>query len=407
MFISAPRGRCRGHAATIAAIVGMMASPCVAAPLTETEAIESALAQPEIIELGEANRAEAEARVAGIRRFDNPEASVSRERVSDNGIAETEWQAGIIQPLDLAGRRSRLRAAARAEAGAVEADTARRRHERIAEVRRAYAACAAAEEKTIVTRAFTSRLREAERIVALRANAGDASGYDIRRLRVEARTAEAQAALQQGEVNASCASLASLTGDPNARPSASIALLASARVPASQGPRPDLLAREQRLVAATEQARAAERARIPEVSIGIGFKQIDSMLATASGPVASIGMRVPLFDGGGAAVAEARARQRAREAELGLARREVDASIAAAEARSTAALEAAQRAQQASDDAHRLGTIAEAAYQGGESGVVELVDAYRTARDAELEIIDLLERAVRARIDLDLARGGE
>jgi cobalt-zinc-cadmium efflux system outer membrane protein len=52
-----------------------------------------------------------------------------------------------------------------------------------------------------------------------------------------------------------------------------------------------------------------------------------------------------------------------------------------------------------------LGPIAEAAYQGGETGVVELVDAYRTARDAELEIVDLLERAARARIDLELAQG--
>lgn len=402
-----PGGRSLGRAAIFAVVTFVAPFETHAAPLTEAEAIQRALAQPEFDALGAANRAEAAARVSGIRSLDNPEATVSRERVAGDGISETEWQAGIVQPIDLSGRRSRLRAAARAELSAVEADTARRRQERAADVRRAYAACAAASEKTRVTGAFVARLREAERIVTARADAGDAAGYDLRRLRVEARAAEARAALENGEIAASCAALESLTGDPDARPTATISLLAIRPAGGAGSVRPDLLAREQRVTAAAEQARAAERARIPEVGIELGYKRMESPGESAHGPVISVGMRVPIFEGGGAAVAEARALQRAREAELGLARREIAAAAMAAEARSAAALEAAERAQAASEDARRLGTIAEASYQGGETGVVELVDAYRTARDAELEIIELLERAVSARIDLDLARGGE
>lgn len=401
-------GRVGDRAAILVAAVSLASSPLAAQPLTETQAIERALAQPELDALGEANRAEAEARVAGVRRFDNPEVSVSRESLSGDGGDETEWQVGVVQPIDISGRRSRLRAAARAEVGAVQSDTARRRQERIAEVRRAYASCAAAVEKARLTDAFVERLREAERIVTARAGAGDAAVYDLRRLRVEARTAEAQLSLQEGEVHASCASLAALTGAPEARPTASILLLATSLPPSAAAvSRPDLMAREQRLTAAGEELRAAERARLPDLAVGVGLRQRESAEGSATGPVVSLGMTVPLWDGGGPAIAQARARLRAREAELGLARREIEATVAAARARSEAALEAAGRAEAAAEDARRLGPIAEAAYQGGEGGVVELVDAYRAARDAQLDIINHLERAVLARIDLDLAQGGE
>jgi len=384
------------------------APPVAAQAITEAQAIERALSQPELAALGTANRNEAQARVSGIRRFDNPEASVSRESVSGNGRSETEWQVGVVQPIDISGRRSSLRAAARAEVGAVEADSARRRQERVAEVRRAYASCAAAVERVRITNAFVIRLNEAERIVTARAGAGDAAVYDLRRLRVETRAAEAQALLQEGEIQAACSTLRILTGEPQARPTASLAALA-VNVPNQAGAasRPDLLAREQRLSAAAEQVRAAVRARLPDLAVGVGLKRVSSEGESAMGPIVSLGARIPLFDRGSAAVAEARARLRAQQAQLGLARSEIEAVVSAAKARAEAALQAAERAQTASEDARRLGPIAEAAYQGGEGNVVELVDAYRTAHDAEIDIIDHLERAVRGRIDLNLARGDE
>lgn len=406
MDYSQQRSRVSGRNAIAAASLLALASPVVAAPITEAEAIERALAQPEFTALGEANRAEAEARASGIRPFENPEATVSRESVSGAGRSETEWQVGVVQPIDLSGRRSRLRAAARAELGAVEAETARRRQMRVAEIRRAYASCAAGVERERTALAFVERLREAERIITARAGAGDAAVYDLRRLRVEARSAEAQALVQRGEARAACATLAALTGVAEARATASLALLASDRpYPAGSPSRPDLVARERRLAAAGDRVRAAERARLPDLLVGAGVKRVSDDGGSATGPAVSLGMRIPLFDGGGAAVAEARARRRAQEAELGLARREVEASVAAAEARSDAAREALERLQQTVEDARRLGPIAEAAYHGGETNVVELVDAYRAARDAELAIVEQLERAVGARIDLELARG--
>lgn len=406
MNIPCRRGRQGRVAAGVAAF--LTATPLAAQPLSEAEAISRALAQPELTALGEANRAEADARIAGIRRFDNPEVSVSREGLSGGGGSETEYEAGIVQPFDLSGQRSRLRNAARAEARAVDADTARRRQERIAEVRRAYAGCAAAREKAPVLEALVARLREAERIVTARTRAGDTAGYDLRRLRVEARTAEARAQLVAGDVAAECVALSRLTGEPDARPSSSLSTIARRPiVPPAGVARADILARQARLEAATLNVRAAERARIPEFAVGLGYKRTSVMGETASGPIVSLGARLPLFNRGDAAIGEARARQRAREAELGLARREAEAAVAVAQARVDAALLALRSAEQALEDARRLGPIAEAAYQGGEGGVVELVDAYRAAQDAEIEVIELLERAAMAGVDAELALGSE
>lgn len=413
MIMNSARRRLVGAASWgLIPAVALLATPLSAQTLSEVDAVNAALAQGDFAALAEAERAAAESRVRAIARFDNPEAEISRDRVSGSAGRETETQVSVTQPIDISGQRSSLRQAARAESQAVSAEVARRRQERIAATREAYAGCAAWSEKLAIAQRYVVRLREAERVVNLRTRAGDTAGYDLRRLRVEARSAEAELRLAQGEAGAECATLSRLTGVADARPNLSLAALlpaspAAAGAQAAATGRQDLVAREARVAAAAAEVSAAQRARIPDFSVGVGYKRINNDSGSAAGPTVALGVRLPIFSNGGAAVAEARARQRVREAELGLARREVEASIAAAAARASAATAAAQEAREAAADAARLGTIAEAAYQGGETGVVELVDAYRTARDAELNIVELTERAVKATIAQSLAEGRE
>lgn len=401
------RGLAWGRALLSSAAIVALAPSALAEPISEADAVARALALPEYEALGAAERDAANARIRAIGRFDNPEASISREAVSGSAGRETEWHGEISQPIDVSGRRAGLRDAARFEAQAVGADVARRRQQRVAEVREAYAGCAAATEKVEIQRDFAARLREAERIVALRTRAGDTAGYDLRRLRVEARAADAQLQLANGEIKAECATLSRLTGVADARPTVALSALVPASHALGTASRQDVVAREARSASAEAEVRAAERSRIPDLTIGVGYKRLSGDEGSAGGPTVSLGARLPIFNNNGAAIAEARARQRVRQAELALSRREVEASIAAASARAGAANAAAATAREAAGDAARLGTIAEAAYQGGESGVVELVDAYRTARNAQLEIVELTERAVRATITQSLAEGRE
>ena len=260
-----------------------------------------AAALPETMALDTATGDAAKAQAQAVRRFENPELHVGRERVSGSLGTETELTAEVTQPLGINGATGRLRASAQAEAQAVDADITRRKAVRAAEVRKAYAECGAATERFTILTEQDGRLREVERIISLRARVGDAAGYDLRRVRLEARSITAQKTLANGEVRAACATLSRLTGEPDARPSEPLfALLQPAR-PALEtaNDRSDLKAQRYRVTAAEAQADAARRQRIPDLAVGAGYKRISEGGQSASGPTILLGIKLPIFSGSG------------------------------------------------------------------------------------------------------------
>ena len=364
---------------------------CTALP--ETTALDTAT--------GDAAKAEAQA----VQRFENPELHVGRERVSGSLGTETELTAEVTQPLGINGATGRLRAAAQAEAQAVDADITRRKAVRTAEVRKAYAECGAATERFTILAEQDARLREVERIISLRARVGDAAGYDLRRVRLEARSVTAQKALADGEMRATCATLSRLTGEPDARPSEPLfALLQPARPSLeTANDRSDLEAKRYRVTAAEARADAARRQRIPDVAVGAGYKRISEGGLSASGPTISLGIKLPIFSGSAASRA-AEAKKRAAQAELALSSTTIAAERDAAFARADAAYEAAMLAQSSAEDASRIADIADAAYQGGETDITDLIDGYRAGAEARTTAIDIAERALKARADHLLAQ---
>ncbi|GAA3797071.1 hypothetical protein GCM10022600_18490 [Qipengyuania pelagi] len=392
----------RMHDASIPIAILLCAMPVAAQTqnvVDEDAAIGRALAREGISARDDAERAASAAEIDAIGPRDNPIVELSREGAG----GENEYQLGIVQPIDLNGRRGSLRDAARADGLATEAEIARRRQVFVAEVRQAYVQCAAASAQLDVWQRYTDELAEAERVSTARAEAGDTAVYDVRRVRVERRAAEAQLARARGDVAADCAALASLTGiaDPQVEREA-ITRVASAAEP---GERADLIADERRIEAAEYRVRAADQARLPQLVVGAGVLRRDDGIDTAYGPVVSVGVTVPLWNAGSAAVRREEARAAALESELLLARRRVEAEQNAAAARLAAARDAAVTAAGAREDAGRLGTIAETAYQAGEIGVVELLDAYEAAREADLSVIALATDAALAAVEYDLAIG--
>ena len=374
----------RMHDASISIAILSCALPLAAqaqSVVVENTVIERALAREGISARDDAERAASAAEIDVIGPRDNPSVELSREGAG----GESEYQIGVVQPIDLNGRRGSLRDAARAYGLATEAEIAQRRQVLVAEVRQAYVQCAAASAQLDVWQRYTDELAEAERVSTARAEAGDTAVYDVRRVRVERRAAEAQLARARGDVAADCAALASLTGiaDPQVEREA-ITRVASAAEP---GERADLIADERRIEAARYRVRAADQARLPQLVVGAGVLRRDDGIDTAYGPVISVGVTVPLWNSGSAAVRREEARAAALESELLITRRRVEAEQNAAAARLAAARDAAVTAAGAREDAGRLGTIAETAYQAGEIGVVELLDAYEAAREADLSVI--------------------
>lgn len=388
--------------ASISIVILLCALPVAARAqdvVDEDTAIERALAREGVSARDDAERAASAAEIDVIGPRDNPSVELSREGAG----GESEYQLGIVQPIDLNGRRGSLRDAARADGLATEAEIARRRQVLVAEVRQAYVQCAAANAQLDVWQRYTEELTEAERVSTARAEAGDTAVYDVRRVRVERRAAEAQLVRARGDVAADCAALASLTGiaDPQVELEA-ITRLTSAAQP---GERADLLADERRIEAARYRVRAADQARLPQLAVGVGVLRRDDGFDTAYGPVLSVGVTVPLWNSGSAAVRSEEARAAVLESELLITRRRIEAEQNAAAARLAAAREAAVTAAGAREDAGRLGTIAETAYQAGEIGVVELLDAYEAARETDLSVIALATDAALAAVEYDLAIG--
>jgi outer membrane protein, heavy metal efflux system len=387
------------------ALTGQLA---YAGPLSEAEALVRVVVLPETTTFDTATSDVAKAEAQVVRRFENPELTVAREYVSGALGAETEWTAGVTQSLGLNGANGRLRAAAEAEAQAVNAELKRRKAFRLADVRKAYAECGAASERVTIHTEQDKRLRKVEQIIGLRGRDGDAAGYDLRRVRLEARSIAAQKALADGEVRAACATLSRLTGEADARVKELLfTVLKPMRLTVETGSdRSDLEAQRYRVAAAEAQADAARRQRLPDLAVGAGYKQRSDGGLSSRGPTISLGIRLPIFSGGSASRA-AEARKRAVESELALSAVAVAADRDAALARAEAAYEAAQIAARTAEDARRISDIADASYQGGETDITDLIDGYRAGAEAQINAIDLAERALKARADHILAQEGE
>ncbi len=349
--------RMRRASRFIPATLGLLALPIAAQePLTESRAIALALAQEGIAARDDADRASAEAEIDVIGPLDNPQLELARE-----GGGEVEYQLHLVQPIDLVGRRAALRDAARSDAEATAADIERRRQSLIADVRSAYVRCAAASAQADIWQDYIADVSEALRIASARAEAGDTAVYDVRRVRVQASVAEGGRLQSHGARRADCAKLGGFT--VVAEPAVALeAIVALGHAETEFGERADLTAQEQRITAAEYRLTAAERARWPQLSVGAGVRAIDDGTGTQYGPIISLGVSLPLWNGGGAAVRREEARRNSLEAELAIARRRIAAEQAAARARLSASRAAAVAAISARDDAGRLGTIANTAY---------------------------------------------
>jgi cobalt-zinc-cadmium efflux system outer membrane protein len=380
--------------------------------LTEGDALRRALARPELADLdrGAVDAAEAEVIAAGI--LPNPSLSYSRDRTrgGPGSAEETTWQ--LAQSFDVSGRRALRRDAAERRVAAAASGNTARRTDIAAEVRRRFYESLRRQEEVRATGLWVQRFARVETIVQRLARAGEASGYDQRRLSRERQTAQAKLSAEQADLERSLERLAAIVGEPgkiSLRAEGSLLPVLPPPVAvalAQLDQRSDLLALSRRAEAAELEGKAAARGWIPDVTIGIGPKRVENNTGTEHGTLLTFSIPLPVFDRqqpgarhAAAAALSARAEYRIErsraEGELrGLHRQVVRLIDAAAEFRA--------RAVSVSPELLR---IAEAAYQGGESTLLELLDAFRSALDAETTVLDLEWKARAARIEYDLVNG--
>jgi outer membrane protein, heavy metal efflux system len=254
---------------------------------------------------------------------------------------------------------------------------------------------------------------EALAIVTRREQRGDAATYDRRRLERERGVAASRTELELATLDRARALLAALL-EPGAPSPAAVGVLLPAsdplELPALRGMvagRPELQALSLRADAAAQERKAAGRWWLPDLRLEAGWKGVQlSQQGRTDGFMLGASLPVPLWDrsSGLARIAEAEAR--AAQARRALLEFELTGELAGARAEAVrlrrAASEFAERAIAISADLVR---VASAGYEGGELGLLELLDAYHGAADDALAALELAQAARKARIELDHMTG--
>jgi cobalt-zinc-cadmium efflux system outer membrane protein len=380
--------------------------------LTEAEAVARlSLEGPRARAIrAEVDFARADALAAG--RVPNPRFTLSRESVS--GVSENFLL--FSQALPITGRRGLQKDSALAQVRASElrADDVLRRLR--ADVRRAFVDLSVDEARERELKAALTSLQSLAEALARRESAGDAAGFD--RLRAEREALDLAAALGEARARRARAQgvLASFFFPPPDPGTLHAAALGDVRPPLppaddlvaeAQRFRPDLLAFEREIEASRLAGRAATRGRVPEPEIVAGWKT-SSVGDDRTGSVVSLLANVPLLDRAKPERALADARERRATAERDALLAEISGVVRglrlAAEERRSGADGYRREAIPRSDE---LSRIAQVSYDAGERGILELLDAYRSATDARLRLLELDAAAAQADIDLELAAAVE
>jgi cobalt-zinc-cadmium efflux system outer membrane protein len=377
-----------------------------AAPLTEVEAIRVATARPELAELFEARLAEADAEVIAAGTWSNPSLELAQDKT---GLTrESTWR--IAQPIDLSGRRGLREDAARHRLAATEADSRAMRQERTAELRRAFHEVVRQQLALRAIDAWMTRFSSIGAIVDKLARAGEASGYDRRRLAREQQAAEARAAETRAGLERSLIRLAVLLGRQSLAEGVAGVLLPSLPpgLPTLQArltQRPDLAALAARTDAANAD-NAAARSNFPEVTVGVGRKRTDDGTLREGGNLLSVSIPLPVFDRQQGPDRRTAAQAMSVRAEYALAKQKAEGDLIGLHRQVSQLIAAAERyRREAVVTSADLVRIAETAYRAGESTILELLDAYKGALDAENTALDLEWKAREARIELDQLTG--
>jgi cobalt-zinc-cadmium efflux system outer membrane protein len=380
--------------------------------LTESEALAQLGAGSPRVQAARASIDIARADLLAAGRWPNPRVTFNREAVA--GVAEN--MVMVAQPLPVSGRR-RLdvsAAMARVEASSLRAEDRIRRLR--TDLRLAYTDLWAAQERERELSRSRDRLNELAGILGRRERAGDAAGFD--RLRAEREVldvdaARALAASERGQAQAMLTSFFAAPRDATVivavRPAAPPANLPSvdelmARAETSRG---DLVAWNHDVDAAAFAVEAAARRNVPEPEVVAGTKTSNAAGGDVGG-IISVHVAVPLFDRARPERAAAQARGRQARAEADVLRQTIRAQIAAWRAALVERRQIAERHRAAlSPGTDQIERIAQVSYEAGERGVLELLDAYRTASAARVRQAELDAAVREAEVELEFVSGWE
>ncbi len=398
------------RAATSLLYVAALSGLCSAQEWTETSVVQKFLEQSPYAREARARAAIAQAEAKGRSLYANPSFNYSRE-----GAGLTEFfQAEQAIPIN--GRLKLLRQAGDSAVRATEAEGAFDIWQARTSLRLAFYQLLAAQERE---RVYSTGLKEIENVIRVlrdREREGEGSKFD--RMRTERERAEllAELALVQAEMELERSRLIAFL--PPATEIATVAgqietilgpLDGTALVQRAMGAREDFRAEQRRLEQFRLEERAADRLKIPEPVLNAGFKRADvGQNNIANGAVVGVTIPLPLFNKGQAEVARYSAEQERTSARLQILTQRIRAAVEGTVRAFNVRVQARDRyRQELADSGPELIKIATIAYQEGEIGILQLLDAYRSQRQAQLRMLDIQAAVKEAQIELERVVGEE
>jgi cobalt-zinc-cadmium efflux system outer membrane protein len=348
----------------------------------------------------EATRREQLARLA----YPNPAVTYSRESA---GFTEF-FQAEQLVPLF--GARAALSRAGVAATAAAEAERDARLWTLRSDAAAAVARLVAGQARLELAQTHTREVERLIEILRTREREGEGSRFDRLRAELELRDARqlvTSAAVSVVEARAALSGLLPRdialtrvvgTLEPQPLPVTADVLIAKAA-----STRAELRALRQLSERAAAEAEAARRARRPSPNVFGGLKRTDDVSGRQTGAVFGLSVSVPLFDAGGRESARWAAERARVEAERASIEYRIRSEIAGAS--EVLSMRQAALSEEQQGAAQELVQIAEIAYREGEAGILELLDAVRTASRARGRSIDLRLEARLAQIALERAVG--
>ncbi len=398
-------------ASPLQAQTSMSSAPAAGGPvLSLDQAIAAAGATAPAAEAASAaiDAARANRTIAGLRP--NPVAQGQIENVAGSGayhgLGSAETTIGLAFPVESGGKRRARVAVADAQRTRAEIEAAIAAADIRLQVTQLYIDSIAAARRATAATDQARIAEDALNAARVRLRAGRVSPLEVQRAEVGRINAVAEVARQQRLADVARTNLARRIGR-------SIAALDDGlldRLPASNAAGPvlpvspagtlALAAAEADFVTADAGVRLARANRVPDLNVGPAVRRLEATNDVAA--VFTVSMPIPLFNNGGAAVAQATAQRAQADALRRVRALDVAQAIADAQAQaenaSITARAASGPALRAAQEAARIARIG---YREGKFGQLELLDAERSLAETRLSAINALATYQIARAQME------
>jgi cobalt-zinc-cadmium efflux system outer membrane protein len=371
---------------------------------TEDEAIDQALANPDIEAVLEAEIEAARAGIeeATVRR--TPTLALDHEQVfGGQPVAYFQTTAMVRQEFDFTPWRRHLRETVPHREAALRAETDQWRLEVATAVRLAFYQVRYHEERIAAFDAWIAQLERGVVVIGKRSERGDASGYDVRRIERELEIAIARRAQEEAYLAEAWAALQAWTPF-DAQPSLTGALTPNDTMKDEVATLPRVVELENRELVLASELDAWGRPFGRGWAIGAAYRVAQQGGSYGQGFMVSLSVPLTFWNNDRPRVERLRAERASVESELSLTRTLAEQAEHGARERLQETLDALGELPGPERDGE-VSQLAETAFGAGEASLLELLDAYGSETDLRLARIDLQWAARRAAIDLQRRLG--